>query len=259
MTGWELGYKGTIGDQVYVTVDGYINRLSNFVTDLLPRVNPAFAEYGLTDEVDLPAELAALDARLALLGLPAGHPLRSPIPLLLGGYGQLQAGTRIQGVNALSTLSDGSRAVVLSYTNAGKVTERGIEIGVGYQFTPEVRGDVSFTGFSFDVDEAEQAAGDQLVPNTPSKKATFSLSYAGQQGFDGNVTLRLVDGQPWSAGIFQGYVPANELLNVSAGYRINNYVRVHATATNLLDQQRFQLFGGSVIGRRVLGGVTANF
>jgi outer membrane receptor protein involved in Fe transport len=259
VTGWELGYKGTIGDQVYVTVDGYINRLSNFVTDLLPRVNPAFAEYGLTDEVDIPAELAALDARLALLGLPAGHPLRSPIPLLLGGYGQLQAGTQIQGVNALSTLSDGSRAVVLSYTNAGKVTERGIEIGLGYQFTPEVRGDVSFTGFSFDVDEAEQAAGDQLVPNTPSKKATFSLSYAGQQGFDGNVTLRLVDGQPWSAGIFQGYVPANELLNVSAGYRINNYVRIHATATNLLDQQRFQLFGGSVIGRRVLGGVTANF
>jgi hypothetical protein len=68
-----------------------------------------------------------------------------------------------------------------------------------------------------------------------------------------------VDGQPWAAGIFQGYVPANELLNVSAGYRINNYVRIHATATNLLDQQRFQLFGGSVIGRRVLGGVTANF
>jgi hypothetical protein len=46
---------------------------------------------------------------------------------------------------------------------------------------------------------------------------------------------------------------------VSAGYRINNYVRIHATATNLFDQQRFQLFGGSVIGRRILGGVTASF
>ena len=257
VTGWELGYKGTIGDRVYVTVDGYINRLSNFVTDLLPRVNPEFAEYGLTDEVDVPAELAALDARLSLLGLPPEHPLRAPIPLLLGGYGQLEAGTRIQGVNALSTLADGSRAVVLSYTNAGRVTERGIELGVGYQFTPDFRGDVTFTGFSFDVDE--QAVGDQLVPNTPSKKATFSLSYAGQQGFDGNVTLRLVDGHEWSAGIFQGYVPASEMLNVSAGYRINNYVRVHATATNLFDQQRYQLFGGSVLGRRVLGGVTATF
>ncbi len=259
VTGWEVGYKGTLGDKVYVTADAYINQLRNFVTDLLPGVNPNYPTYALTDEVNVPDELAALDARLALLGLPANHPLRAPIPLLLGGHAQLQQGTRIQGGNALATLPDGSRAIVLSYTNAGKVTERGIELGVGYQFTPEIRGDVSFTGFSFDVDESEQAAGDQLVPNTPSKKATFSVSYAGQQGFDGNVTLRLVDGHPWAAGIFQGYVPANELLNVSAGYRINNYVRIHATATNLLDQQRFQLFGGSVIGRRVLGGVTANF
>jgi len=166
---------------------------------------------------------------------------------------------RIQGGNALAVLPDGSRAIVLSYTNAGKVIERGVEVGLGYQFTPEVRGDVSFTGFSFDVDEEEQAVGDQLLPNTPSKKATFSLSYAGQQGLDGNVTLRLGDGYEWATGVFQGYVPSSELLNVSAGYRINNYVRVHATATNLFDQQRFQLYGGSVIGRRVLGGVTANF
>jgi outer membrane receptor protein involved in Fe transport len=259
VTGWEVGYKGSLGDKVYITADAYINQLRNFVTDLLPGVNPNFPTFSLETGVNVADELTALDQRLAGFGLPANHPLRAPIPLLLGGYGQLQQGTTIQGGNALATLPDGSRAIVLSYTNAGKVTERGIELGVGYQFTPEIRGDVSFTGFSFDVDEAEQAAGDQLVPNTPSKKATFSLSYAGQQGFDGNVTLRLVDGYQWAAGIFQGYVPANELLNVSAGYRINNYVRVHATATNLFDQQRFQLFGGSVIGRRVLGGVTANF
>ncbi|HUF35409.1 MAG TPA: TonB-dependent receptor [Gemmatimonadales bacterium] len=257
VTGWEIGYKGILGDNVYVTADAYINELTNFVTDLLPGVNPAYPSYGLTDEVNVPAELAALDARLAALGLPANHPLRAPIPLLQGGHAQLEAGTRIQGGNALATLPGGSRAIVLSYTNAGEVTERGVELGLGYQFTPEIRGDVSFTGFSFDV--RSQAVGDQLVPNTPSKKATFSLSYAGAQGFDGNVTLRLVDGYAWAAGVFQGYVPASEFLNVSAGYRINNYVRLHATATNLFDQQRFQMYGGSVIGRRVLGGVTGTF
>ncbi|HSB56076.1 MAG TPA: TonB-dependent receptor, partial [Gemmatimonadales bacterium] len=258
VTGWEVGYKGSVGN-FYFTADGYINRLRDFVTDLLPGVNPAYPTYAITDEVNVPAELVALDARLASLGLPPNHPLRAPIPLLLGGHAQLQAGTRIQGANALATLPDGSRAIVLSYTNAGKVTERGIEIGVGYQFTPEVRGDVSFTGFGFTVDKTSTAAGDQLLPNTPSKKATFSLSYAGEQGFDGNVTVRLVDGYPWAAGIFQGYVPSAELVNVSAGYRINNYVRIQATATNLFNQERYQLFGGSVIGRRVLGGITANF
>ena len=56
-----------------------------------------------------------------------------------------------------------------------------------------------------------------------------------------------------------GYVPATELLNAGAGYRVNNYLRVHLTGTNLLDQERYQLYGGSVIGRRLLGGITANF
>ena len=259
VTGWEVGYKGTVGERLYVTADAYINELRNFVTDLLPGVNPDFPTFALDATANVPAELAAIDQRLAGFGLPADHPLRAPIPLLLGGYSQLAASTTVLGGNALATLPDGSRAVVLSYTNAGTVTERGIELGVGYQFTPEFRGDVTFTGFGFSVDEDEQAVGDQLLPNTPSKKATFSASYAGQQGFDGNVTLRISDGYEWATGIFQGYVPASEMLNVSAGYRINNNVRIHATATNLFDQQRFQMFGGSVIGRRVLGGITANF
>ena len=265
VTGWELGYKGTLSDRLYVTVDGYINRLTNFVTDLLPGVNPSYPSYALTDEINVPAQLASVDQRIQ--GLEAqgqitpqqAAALRAPIPLLLGGYQQLLAGTTILGGNAIADLPDGSRAIILSYTNAGEVTERGVEVGLGYQFTPEIRGDVSFTGFSFDVEEGTTAAGDQLLPNTPSKKATFGLSYAGQQGIDGNVTLRLVDGYQWATGVFQGYVPASEFLNVSAGYRVNNYFRVHATATNLLDQERFQMYGGSVIGRRILGGITANF
>ena len=147
--------------------------------------------------------------------------------------------------------------MVLSYTNAGRVTERGIELGVGYQFTPEIRADVSFTGFDFTV--KSQQAGDQLLPNTPSKKANIELSYAAENGFDANASLRLVDGYQWAAGVFQGYVPSSEFLNVGAGYRINNNFRIHATATNVLDQKRFQLYGGSVIRRRVLGGFTASF
>ena len=258
VTGWELGYKGSLTSKAYVTVDAYLNSLKDFVTDLLPGVNQVpYPSYALDQDVNLPAELATLDARLAGAGLPANHPLRAAIPQLLGGYAAVRAGTTIQGANGLATLPDGSRAIVLSYTNAGKVEERGIELGLGYQFTPEVRGDVSVTGFDFTV--KSQRAGDQLLPNTPSKKASFSLSYAGRQGLDANVTVRLVDGYQWAAGVFQGYVPSNEFVNLSAGYRVNNYIRVHATATNLFDEQRFQLYGGSVIGRRVLGGVTATF
>lgn len=69
----------------------------------------------------------------------------------------------------------------------------------GYQFAPEIRADASFTGFDFTVNS--QAVGDQLLPNTPSKKATFSVTYTGQQGLDANVLLRLVDGYQWAAGV----------------------------------------------------------
>jgi outer membrane receptor protein involved in Fe transport len=263
VTGWEVGYKGDISGKAYVTVDAYINDLRNFVTDLLPGVNPVFPAFSLTDGVNLPAELTALQQRIQQLDqagqLPPGAAaqLLAPIPVLQAGYAQVAAGTKVQGANALATLPDGSRAVVLSYTNAGKVTERGLEVGVGYQFTPEIRADASFTAFDFTV--KSQAVGDQLVPNTPSKKASFSLSYAGQQGLDASLSVRLVDGYQWAAGLFQGYVPSSEFVNLSAGYRINNYLRAQATATNLFDQKRFQLYGGSVIGRRVLGGVTATF
>ena len=256
--GWELGYKGSLSNKVYVTADFYINEMENFVTDLLPGVNPDYPTFQLTDGgLDVPADLAALDARLASFGLPPNHPLRAPIPALQAGYAATVAGTTISGAPALATLPSGSRAVVLSYTNSGRVIERGVEVGLGYQFTPELRADVSFTGFGFDV--KTQRAGDQLLPNTPSKKASFALAYAGEQGFDANVSLRLIDGYPWAAGVFQGYVPSSEFLNLSAGYRFNNNFRIHGTATNLLDQKRFQLYGGSVIGRRVLGGITANF
>jgi outer membrane receptor protein involved in Fe transport len=270
VTGWELGYKGSVSENLYFTADFYINKLENFVTDLLPGVNQAqYPTFQLTDlttpgdnGLNVPGDLTALDQRIQQLqagGLitPAqAAALRAPIPTLQAGYAGVVAGTTIGGVPALATV-DGGRAVVLSYTNAGRVTERGVELGVGYQFTPEIRADVSFTGFDFDV--KSQRAGDQLLPNTPSKKANLALSYAAEQGFDANVSLRLVDGYQWAAGVFQGYVPSSEFLNVSAGYRINNNLRIHGTATNVFDEKRFQLYGGSVIGRRVLGGLTANF
>ena len=234
ITGWEVGYKANIGPRAYVTLDLYLNNISNFVTDLLPGVNPAFTAWTAPEQVPAPFRAT----------------LESTVRQQLAAAGQTVAAAGLTRV-------DGNTAIVVSYANEGEVREQGFELGVGYSFTDELRGEVSFTGFDFEV--KSQQAGDQLVPNTPGKKANFSLSYIGAQGFDANVGVRLIDGYPWAAGVFAGYVPAAELVNVSAGYRVNNYLRVHATATNILDQQRFQLFGGSVVGRRVLGGITANF
>jgi outer membrane receptor protein involved in Fe transport len=98
-----------------------------------------------------------------------------------------------------------------------------------------------------------------LVPNTPPHKGAVSLAYAGRQGITLGVDARIVAGYHWTSGIWDGDVPASQTVNVRAGYRVNPHLRAYVNATDLLDQQRFQFYGGSVIGRRVLAGMTSTF
>lgn len=250
VTGWELGYKGNISNKAYVTIDGYINKLKNFVTDLLPGVNPDYLPFDLTlgGTRDVDATLQQLDARLASQGLPANHPLRSPIPTLRAGYG---------AVRPVAATIGSVRGAAVSYTNAGNVTERGVELGAGVYATSYLQFAGSYTFFDFTVNDQE--VGDVLEPNTPKHKGNLSINYSGPQGLDLSASARFVDSYQWASGVFAGTVPSSQTIDLNAGYGVNNNLRIYALATNVLDQQRYHLFGGSVIGRRVLGGVTATF
>ncbi len=158
----------------------------------------------------------------------------------------------------LTRTEDGNTAVVISYTNAGDVDQTGLDIGLGVQLMPELRADGSFSFFSFTVNE--QLTGDQLLPNTPNRKATLGLTYEGAtNGFDASLTSRFVAAYDWSAGVFTGRVPDSQTFNATLGYQFNQRFRAYAAGTNIFDQQRFQLYGGAVIGRRVLAGLTATF
>ena len=154
---------------------------------------------------------------------------------------------------------NGNTEIVVSYANAGKVDQYGAELGVGVQITDEVRADGSLSLFDFDIEEGTQAIGDELLANTPSWKSTLGLSYAGRQGLDLGASVRIVDSYRWAAGVFEGDVPSSQTVDVNAGYRFNQNFRVFAVATNVFDQERFHLFGVSVIWRRVLGGFSAQF
>jgi len=62
VTGFEVGYKGSLTPRIYASLDLYQNQLSNFVTDLLPGVNPAYPVYLLTDGgTNIPQTLTDLD------------------------------------------------------------------------------------------------------------------------------------------------------------------------------------------------------
>ncbi|HEX9893686.1 MAG TPA: TonB-dependent receptor [Gemmatimonadales bacterium] len=236
-TGFEVGWRGDVSRRIFASVDAYYNRLSNFVTDLLPGVNPAFGRWTAPTAVPTPVR-PTLEAavRNALLANPASR---------LAGLG-------------LTRQENGNTAVVLSYANAGSATQKGIDAAVGFQATEEFRLDVTGSWFDYEVDEGEVATGDLLLANTPEWRANLAATY-GRSGLDLGVNYRYSSGFPWAAGVFTGFIEPGHTFDANAGYRINPQFRVFLTGTNLVNRQWFSIYGGSVNGRRVMGGVTANF
>ncbi len=235
--GYELGYKGALSSRIYVTIDAYLNNITDFVTDLLPGVNPTFGAWTAPDAV--PAQF-----RAALEGAVRQQLSASPATALAAA--------------GLTRIENGNTAIVVSYTNEGDVDQKGFDVGLGFRVSDEIRLDGTFSYFDFTVNS--QRAGDQLIPNTPDKKGSLTAAYAGlRNGLDASLSVRAVAAYDWAAGVFVGRVPSSEFVTASLGYRVNQNFRVFAVGTNIFDQQRYQLFGGSVIGRRVLGGITAIF
>ncbi|MEJ2195734.1 MAG: TonB-dependent receptor [Ignavibacteriaceae bacterium] len=116
--GYEIGYKGIfLNNKLFITLDGYANKVYNFITDLLQGVNPAYP----------------------FNGAPAG--LSEVVKAQLPG---------------LTILPSGETAVVLSYTNEGEVNERGIELGLNYYLTDEFFISANWAYFDFDVENQQE-------------------------------------------------------------------------------------------------------
>ena len=236
--GFEVGYRGDLSSSAYLTLDAYYNRIKNFVTDLLPGVNPTQFPYW-TAPTAVPAQFrgALVDAvRNTLLANPASA---------TAGRG-------------LTRTEEGGTAIVVTYTNAGKVTQWGLEAGAGWQMSRTLRTDGSFTLFDYSVDQATVARGDSLLANTPSAKATASLSFADKK-LSASANVRAVKGYSWAAGVFTGFIEPNVSFGANAAYDVNNNFKVFVTGTNIFDSNKFEIYGGSVNGRRILGGITARF
>ena len=226
----EIGYAGIYGGKLFVTLDLYKSRLSNFVTDLLPGVNPAFGAY------QVPANLPA-NVRLGLQGFLAAA-----------------LGPNLAGL----TTVNGAPALVLSYTNAGEVDTQGGEVAFNYYINNNWLFDFNYSHFDFEVVEGTQAVGDRLLPNAPENKFNLGLSWRGTK-LDTKVSYRWVEEYDWAAGIFVGTVPQFDVLNLAANYRLTNTLGFGVDISNALDNEHWESFGGDLMGRRALGFVSVNW
>lgn len=254
--GYEVGYKGVFFEKrLFVSVDGYFNQAENFITDLLPGVNPSYPSYSLMDGgTNIPKNFNDLNNLYNQMGLPANHPLRLNLAALQAGYGQLAASPLIP---RLATVENSERAGVVSYTNAGKVDETGVEVAFNYYFDDEFAVNGNWTWYDFKV--KSQQVGDILLPNAPKHKFALGFTWTRQDGIDLAMSARNVQAFDWAAGVFAGRVRTYTIVNGSAAYRISKNYRIGVTVNNLFDNKVYQLFGGSVIGRQAIASVTATF
>jgi outer membrane receptor protein involved in Fe transport len=237
VTSLEFGYTQQVGDRASFTVDAYYSRLSDFVTDILPGVNPVYAPWTAPDAVP--------------------EQFRETLETIVRD--QLTAAGQPVAAAGLTRLQDGRTAIVLSIGNAGRADEGGIEVGAGYKLSEAFDLQANYSWFSADVDASSLVPGTVVLPNTPEHKANFGLAYRNRLGFDTRLWLRIVSGYDWAAGTFAGRIPPSQTVDASAGYIVSGNLRLHAVVTNLFDQDRYYFYGGSVIGRRILAGATAYF
>ncbi len=222
--GWELGYKGQPRQTLKLELTFYYNLLADFITDLLPGVNPAYSAYQLPEGIPQAWKTIA----------------QNHIDRELGP--------------ALTTLADGSEALVVSYTNSGRVKEWGMELGAALKLTRELelRGNYTF----FDHKIARQTTEVLLSPNTPGHKVNLSAVYASRRGIDLQLHLKHVNSFDWASGIFVGRVPAYNIINFTGSYKPGAKTRIGFTISNALNDKHFELFGGSVNGRRSMFSVS---
>lgn len=144
---------------------------------------------------------------------------------------------------------------VWSYTNAGEVEEYGGEIAVNYYLNNYwlIKSNVSYYNFNV----VEKNINDVLIPNTPDYKINLGITYTHPQGHSVSLSAKYVPAFDWAAGIFRGSIKAYTLLNLSGNFNFSDMITFNLSVTNLLNDQHYQIFGGSLLGRRAL--VTAIF
>jgi outer membrane receptor protein involved in Fe transport len=239
----EVGYGAVLGGKTHLTFDAYSSENQDFITNLLPqvgtpfgRLNPDFGAWqGPAD-----AESRRLDPSLC----PAS------------GFGETVADCVRALAPQLSNDADGSAVLVaLSHTNFGRVDSRGIELGVSHFLTGKFRLDGAANWFDFDIREPAPGFPDLLLPNTPEWQVSMGLQYRAAPWLVG-LRARWSDAFRWSAGVFVGDVPSYSTVDLDASYQVAKNWAVGTSLSNLLDDEHYEFFGGSVLGRRALAFVT---
>ena len=113
------------------------------------------------------------------------------------------------------------------------------------------------TGYAAIAKVVEDAPGleNVLQPNAPEHKLSAGLWYAGER-MDASVSARWFDEFRWTTGYYRGDVESYTTVDLAGNYSLNERWKVGINVANLLDDEHWEAFGGSLLGRRALAHVT---
>ena len=215
----EVGYKHVFPSRTLVTLGYYHNWMKDFISDLLPGVNPDYPPY------QAPAALPP-SARAIV-----SQTLNGIVPGLTNGPG-------------------GAPWIVYSQGNGGHVTSQGVEAAVTGWLGSSWQYSSHYSWFFYNLNDDTARA--QVHPNAPQHQAFASLGYR-KPRFLADLRYRWIDGFDFSSGIFHGPVPTYNVVDFGATYRLSPHWEVGANISNLLNNQHYEEFGGDILRRLCLG------
>lgn len=258
---FELGYKGVIGEKMFLSVDVYHTRYKDFI-------GPA--------NVETPNVFANHEQLLAAL-----EPARINITNYLVSQGTPQDLANAQATTIISAVVDSVSQVplgvispqqvanptdvILTFRNFGDISLNGLDLSFAYYLSRNW----SFSGnyslvtknglnpFSKDnqvVFKNVDGVADVHL-NAPGRKGGVAIQYQSRhKDFTARIGSRYVDGFQMASGRWAGNIPAYTIFDVSIAKDLpfSPNTRFTLSAENVLDKKHREFVGAPKMGRMVL-------
>lgn len=225
----ELGYRGSVTKNLFVSADIYYNRRTDLISAPLG---------GITPDVYAPWRTNSGNTEWNTVG----------DSILLARLGKAD-------YDRLVTY-EGKPTLAIAPANVAAVDEYGAELALTYVLTNNLSVNANYAYLDYKV-ASNDVQAQKIVANTSRHRANLGLDYVLPNLFDVSLTARWVDRFAWLAGAFEGTVPTYWVVNMSVGYHVTPGLRVSANVFNLLDNAHYEIFGGTILRRQ--GTMTATY